>query len=100
MYSYIWDSLFTMPMERTQIKVKREWLLTRLFFCLQHYIWNIWKIRVKKLNIFKDIELENLNSINIFFRFTKVQYFVYALTWHGPILKKKNYLGELDTLKR
>ena len=39
------------------------------------------KMRVKKVNIFKDIELENLNSINIFFRFTKVQYFVYALTW-------------------
>jgi len=32
--------------------------------------------------IFKDIKLENFNSIEtIFFRFTKIQYFIYALTW-------------------
>ena len=37
------------------------------------------KMRVKKVNIFKDIELENFNSIETFFRFTKIQYFIYAL---------------------
>ena len=30
---------------------------------------------VKKVNIYKDIKLENLNSIKTFFRFTKLQYF-------------------------
>ena len=43
-------------------------------------------------HIFKDIELENLNSIEtIFFRFTKVQYFVYAstfLSWRIRHFKK------------
>ena len=34
------------------------------------------------MNIFKDIELENFNSIEtIFFRFSKIKYFIYALTW-------------------
>ena len=37
-------------------------------------------MRVKNVNIFKDIELENFNSIkNIFFLLTKIQYFIYAL---------------------
>ena len=40
------------------------------------------KMRVKKGYIFKDTELENFNSIeSIFVRFTKIQYFIYALTW-------------------
>ena len=39
-------------------------------------------MRVKKGYIFKDTELENFNSIeSIFVRFTKIQYFIYALTW-------------------
>ena len=36
---------------------------------------------VKKVNIFKDIKFEILNSIETFFRFTKMLYFIYALTW-------------------
>ena len=37
-------------------------------------------MRVKKMNIFKDIELENFISIETIFRFAKIQYFIYALT--------------------
>ena len=40
------------------------------------------EMRVKKVNIFKNIELENFNSIKtIFFQFIKIQYFINALTW-------------------
>ena len=38
------------------------------------------KMFVEKVNIFKDIELKNFNSIETFFWFTKIQYFIYALT--------------------
>ena len=44
------------------------------------------KMRVEKVNIFIDIKLEIFNSIETFFRFTKILYFFYALTW--LILKK------------
>ena len=35
----------------------------------------------KKVNIFKDIKLENFNSFETFFRFKKILYFIYAITW-------------------
>ena len=41
----------------------------------------------KKGNIFKDIEFENFNSTDtVFFRFTKIQYFMYALTWPDSLI--------------
>ena len=39
-------------------------------------------MRVKKVDIFKDIKLENFNSIGtFFFELQIIQYFSYALTW-------------------
>ena len=38
-------------------------------------------MRIKKVNICKDIKLEKFNSIEIFFRFTKIQYIINAITW-------------------
>ena len=39
-------------------------------------------MRVKMVNIFKEIKLNNFNSIKtLFIRFTKIRYFFYALTW-------------------
>ena len=43
------------------------------------------KICVKKGKHLKDIKLENFNSIDTFFRFTKIQYFIYALTWSNSL---------------
>ena len=39
------------------------------------------EMRLKKVNIFKDIELENFNSIETIFQFIKIHYFIHALTW-------------------
>ena len=39
-------------------------------------------MRAKMVNIFKEIVLENFNSFEtMLFLFTKIQYFIYALTW-------------------
>ena len=38
-------------------------------------------MRVEKVNIVKEIELENFNSIETIFTISKNQYFTYALTW-------------------
>ena len=35
----------------------------------------------KNVNIFKNIKLENFNSIGTFFRVLKIRYFSYALAW-------------------
>ena len=38
-------------------------------------------MRVIKVKIFKDIKIKNFNSIETFFRFTKILYFINAVTW-------------------
>ena len=53
-------------------------------------------MRVIKVNIFKDIEQENFNSIEFFFRFVKIQYFNYALTWSDSL--KKSFIIEDKTI--
>ena len=35
----------------------------------------------KNVNIFKNIKLENFNSIGTFFRVLKIRYFSYTLAW-------------------
>ena len=55
-------------------------------------------MRVKKVNIFKDSELENFNSIKTIF-FDLQKFNISLMPLHGPILKNELYLGELDTLK-
>ena len=39
------------------------------------------KMRIKKIYIFKANKLENFTSIESFFLFTKIRYFIHALTW-------------------
>ena len=56
------------------------------------------KMRIKKLNIFKDIKLKVFNSIETFFRFTKIWYFIYALTW--PDSLKIVLSGRIRHLKK
>ena len=52
-------------------------------------------MRVKKVNIFKNIELENFSSIEtIFFLFTKIHYFIYALLWPARTLKNSFILED------
>ena len=53
---------------------------------------------VKIVKIFKDIKLENFNSIEtFFFRFTKLN--ISFLPKRGLIPKKQQFFGGLDTLK-
>ena len=48
------------------------------FYYLRNSSPGIFENALKKENIFKNIKLENLNSIETFFRFTKIQYFINA----------------------
>ena len=61
-------------------KKKIEVLFTRNY--LRHSIHSrgISEMCTKKINIFKDIKLENFNSFTAFFSIYKNHYFIYALT--------------------
>ena len=66
-------------------------------------------MRVKKVNILKDIKLKNFNLIETFFRFTQIRYFIYALMWPDSlkmvlsgkiILKGRGFRGGSDKKMR